>query len=529
MTDPQLWCKVKLLHADSAFYARCEAIRAEHRAAMGWLRAAAHSVADGGTVLGPALDSGLRRLEGHVLGWRDLLNLVTETGSERFPRLAQLGIEDEGVRQVIGAAVGALADAQSILQALHEVLIKPLANLLHLADQWNSSELLIVPHRQLFFVPWAALTDDNGISLAQRRTVRVAQSMRVAALAANMAAAGAPSPNASTMSLGRSGRQLPSELTLNSEQNGPLTQYATPQDLFDSPRIVVVGDPATAKDAEWGSLPRAKNEALLVFDRLLLTGLTDLFIGCEATRRRVAGAMNGAGWVHIACHGLLQRTALVLAHDSPINHHDDIVSSCSDPGQESNQFVRSEEVDLTDDEDLLLEADGNGDPPVSDGLLTARDVMSHVRLMPGATVVLSACWTGRGKVTAAEGVAGLARAFMTAGASATAVSLWAVGDNSTLLLMQAFYVALEEGATSPEALRLAQLAVAGLPPLNPPAVLRDRWRRVVHRLCQLPLLAPPPGQTWAQRVWGGPWDGEGMPAARLLSHPRCWAGFVLVG
>jgi CHAT domain-containing protein len=77
-------------------------------------------------------------------------------------------------------------------------------------------------------------------------------------------------------------------------------------------------------------------------------------------------------------------------------------------------------------------------------------------------VMLSACETGLGKEKRGEGVMGLTRAFMYAGAPTVGVSLWSVADKSTADLMTDFYKRLlstGEGTTSSNALRGAQLAM----------------------------------------------------------------------
>ena len=76
-------------------------------------------------------------------------------------------------------------------------------------------------------------------------------------------------------------------------------------------------------------------------------------------------------------------------------------------------------------------------------------------------VMLSACETGLGKEKRGEGVMGLTRAFMYAGAPTVGVSLWSVADKSTADLMTDFYKRLlsTEGTTSSSALREAQLAM----------------------------------------------------------------------
>lgn len=76
-------------------------------------------------------------------------------------------------------------------------------------------------------------------------------------------------------------------------------------------------------------------------------------------------------------------------------------------------------------------------------------------------VMLSACETGLGKERRGEGVMGLTRAFMYAGAPTVGVSLWSVADKSTADLMTDFYKRLlgTEGITSSSALRGAQIAM----------------------------------------------------------------------
>jgi CHAT domain-containing protein len=101
-----------------------------------------------------------------------------------------------------------------------------------------------------------------------------------------------------------------------------------------------------------------------------------------------------------------------------------------------------------------------GTPPESaeDGLLTAEDV-SGLDLLSTELVVLSACETGLGEVHVGEGVFGLRRAFVLAGAKTLVMSLWKVPDDRTQELMVNFYRRLMAGAGRAEALRQAQLAM----------------------------------------------------------------------
>ena len=69
-------------------------------------------------------------------------------------------------------------------------------------------------------------------------------------------------------------------------------------------------------------------------------------------------------------------------------------------------------------------------------------------------VVLSCCHSGRGEIKA-EGVVGMVRAFMGAGARSVLVSLWAIDDKATFEFMKCFYHHLTQGKRSSESLNLA--------------------------------------------------------------------------
>ena len=62
-------------------------------------------------------------------------------------------------------------------------------------------------------------------------------------------------------------------------------------------------------------------------------------------------------------------------------------------------------------------------------------------------MVLSCCHSGRGRILKGEGVVGIARAFLAAGARSVLVTLWAIDDEATMVFMVSFYQHLKEGKT----------------------------------------------------------------------------------
>ena len=92
-----------------------------------------------------------------------------------------------------------------------------------------------------------------------------------------------------------------------------------------------------------------------------------------------------------------------------------------------------------------------------DGFLTALEVFRMK--CPADLVVLSACETGKGKIYKAEGIVGLTRAFMFAGAPRVLASLWKVDDAATAALMSKFYEGWKTGEPAAKALRDAQAFV----------------------------------------------------------------------
>lgn len=103
---------------------------------------------------------------------------------------------------------------------------------------------------------------------------------------------------------------------------------------------------------------------------------------------------------------------------------------------------------------LAIDAD-----PKEDGLLQVYEIFNLK--LSAELVVLSACSTGLGKVVKGEGIIGLTRAFMYAGAPSLVVSLWPVADRSTADLMVSFYRQMNRGESKADGLRRGKLELIG--------------------------------------------------------------------
>ena len=91
-------------------------------------------------------------------------------------------------------------------------------------------------------------------------------------------------------------------------------------------------------------------------------------------------------------------------------------------------------------------------PYADDGILRSAEIAT-LNLADCSLVVLSACETGLGYSNSSEGVYGLQRAFKLAGAKQILMSLWAVDDRATDMLMTGFYQGLLRGEDADEALQ----------------------------------------------------------------------------
>ncbi|XP_044183588.1 tetratricopeptide repeat protein 28-like [Acropora millepora] len=154
---------------------------------------------------------------------------------------------------------------------------------------------------------------------------------------------------------------------------------------------------------DWHDLPCAQKEVELIASVLNTIPL----VGRQATKAEVMKQMSSVALIHIAAHGNALTGEIALAPS---------------PGWTS-QFPQ--------EEDFILK--------MSD--VQAANIRARL-------VVLSCCHSGRGRMLKGEGVVGIARAFLAAGARSVLVALWAIDDEATMVFMKSFYQHLKEGKTA---------------------------------------------------------------------------------
>ena len=181
-------------------------------------------------------------------------------------------------------------------------------------------------------------------------------------------------------------------------------------DFHNKTGALLVGDPCLEKvPMHLSQLPYAKKEVEMIGKLLKTTSLT----GKDATKDEVLKRLTSVALVHIAAHGCAQSGEIVLALN---------------PGCISQP------------------------PRRQDYILTMSDVQAVC--LRARLVVLSCCHSGRGEVKS-EGVVGIARSFLCAGARSVLVSLWAIDDEATMVFMESFYQHLVDGKRASVALHRA--------------------------------------------------------------------------
>jgi CHAT domain-containing protein/tetratricopeptide (TPR) repeat protein len=174
-----------------------------------------------------------------------------------------------------------------------------------------------------------------------------------------------------------------------------------------------------------------------------------LFLGPEATKARLLN-LPPPGILHLATHGFFLEDAPQPTASRAVGHFGALGENTS-ASHSPEPLLRSG----------LLFAGASAPAPSSplqsppDSALVTALELAGLNLWGTQLVVLSACDTGRGDVKLGQGVYGLRRAFLVAGAETVVMSLWKVNDETTRALMEGYYHHLLAGQGRATALREA--------------------------------------------------------------------------
>ena len=193
-------------------------------------------------------------------------------------------------------------------------------------------------------------------------------------------------------------------------------------------------------------LPGTKEEILNI-EQLLKKNQwkVNSYMNKEASEEKIKN-IHSPDILHIATHGFFipekeEETPIIYSKDPSLAH--------------DNPLTRSGLL-LAGVEKNLVGEPKSGVANEEDGILTALEVM-NLTLDHTDLVILSACETGSGKIRNGEGVYGLQRAFLVAGANNLVMSLWKVSDEATEELMIGFYSNFLVSKDKAAAFRQAQL------------------------------------------------------------------------
>lgn len=321
----------------------------------------------------------------------------------------------------------ALNDSQSsevkvIARSLDEKVMRPIRKLLG-----NKHQLFLSPDGALNLIPFAALVDEQGRYLVDSYTI-------------------------SYLTSGRDLLRLEAETTTESKQ--PPVIIANPAfDLILTTAAPRAGKGETGRrsgeltETRWSALTHTAEEAAAI--RAIVTD-AQVFTEAKATET-VLKQLVGPSILHIATHGFF------LKDKMPIK-----LPPLPDPRLDTLDVHLLDPLALGDENPLLRSglvlAGANNHPgeATEDGILTALEA-STLDLWGTKLVILSACQTGVGDITNGEGVYGLRRALVLAGAESELMSLWRIDDKATRDLMVEYYKQLLKGAGRAEAFRQVQL------------------------------------------------------------------------
>lgn len=362
----------------------------------------------------------------------------------RWTRLAtveQVRIALTGFREAIDAFLAAktpvdrvepAARIEAASRQLHEMLWEPLT-----APRRDGAPLVLCADGILHFVPFAVLLDREGRFPGEIHVFDYVGSARdfcreddgIKRDLTSAVVVGGPDYDAKLGGAGGAGSRHPDRVrAIGSE--------------------MVRGQLARSGTIRLAPLPGAEREAGLIAETLRQTGAgVKVLTAAAATEQAFAGAV-APGIVHVATHGIFfDRDFGSLVSGESGSGVDPMMRGALALAGAQGSVEQWAESRFPDSE--------------NDGWLFAAEA---VQLDLGKTelVTLSACETGIGDLASGEGVIGLRRAFLAAGARHVLSTLWPISDDMTVELMRDFYERLGKGEGVTGAFSAAQREALGV-------------------------------------------------------------------
>lgn len=328
--------------------------------------------------------------------------------------------------------------ARTTARELDALLMAPLRPLLG-----DATHLLLSPDGQLNRVPFAALVDEQNRYLVETYTLTHLTTGRDLLRLQDSAPSRQPpvilaNPNYDIAD--PSGVQLVAASTSPRPQGNLTGRRATDQRSTD------------IADLRFGPLPGTEREVQAIAPLLPDTAL--ILTEAAATENALK-QVQGPSILHIATHGFFLEDVEFVPPGNPRGEIELVSAAPGSLPTSSNRPTSTENPLLRSG--LALAGFNSRASGGEDGVLTALEA-AGLDLRGTRLVVLSACETGVGAATNGEGVYGLRRAFVMAGAESQLMSLWKVDDEGTADLMAQYYNRLLAGAGRSESLRQVQLA-----------------------------------------------------------------------
>jgi CHAT domain-containing protein/tetratricopeptide (TPR) repeat protein len=362
------------------------------------------------------------------------LAFVLPAGSWSEPRLVDLGSAEEVHRALVEHFVqmaGQHGDGprlQSGPTRLYDAIIRPL-----LPSVGDSAAILISPDGALARLPFAAVIQPTGEYLDERFEISYLSSGRDLALWQK-----ARHRKLSAIIIADPDFDCPRPVERSGEGVAPANR-GTRRSSWLRPRF---------RDVYLQPLPGTRTEAEGIARLLETRSSFDVLLFTDVNASEDSLAFIESPWLmHLATHGFFfPPDRLVPPRNLPASMVL-LGSGGLQANPDDNPMARAG----------LALAGANTALQGGDewGLLTLDEIMA-MPLLDTEMVVVSACESGIGEIEQGEGVFGVGRAFLAAGAQSVLVTLWSVADEPTAELMQEFYRLWLAGRTKAEALRQAQ-------------------------------------------------------------------------